>query len=87
MDATAKQAFVGQYQLAPNFILTVTLDGNQLYAQATGQQRSGIFPESPTRFFLKVVDAQLDFDLGPDRRPTSVTLHQNGRDRLAKRIN
>jgi 3-oxoadipate enol-lactonase len=87
MDATAKQAFVGQYQLAPNFILTVTLDGSQLYAQATGQQRSGIFPESPTRFFLKVVDAQLDFDLGPDRRPTSVTLHQNGRDRLAKRIN
>ena len=86
MDATAKQAFVGQYQLAPNFILTITLDGDQLYAQATGQQRAAIFPESPTLFFLKVVNAQLSFDLGPDGRTASVTLHQNGRDAPAKRI-
>lgn len=86
MDTTAKQAFVGQYQLAPNFILTVTLDGDQLYAQATGQQRAAIFPESSAQFFLKVVNAQLSFELGPDGRPTSLTLHQNGRDRQAKRI-
>jgi 3-oxoadipate enol-lactonase len=86
MDTNAKQAFVGQYELAPNFILTITLDGDQLYAQATGQQRAAIFPESPTQFFLKVVNAQLSFELGPDGRPTSLILHQNGRDRQAKRI-
>lgn len=86
MDATAKQAFVGQYQLRPNFVLTITLEGNQLYAQATGQSRAAIFPEGPPQFFLKVADAQLTFELGPDRRATSVTMHQHGRERLTKRI-
>jgi 3-oxoadipate enol-lactonase len=87
METAAKQAFVGQYQLAPNIILAITLDGDQLYVQATGQSRAAIFPESPTQMFLKVVDAQLSFEVGPDGRPTNLTLHQNGRDRIAKRIN
>jgi 3-oxoadipate enol-lactonase len=87
MDTSAKQAFVGQYQLAPNIILNITLDGDQLYAQATGQSRAAVFPESPTQLFLKVVNAQITFVMGADGKAASIVLHQNGHDIPGPRIN
>ncbi|MGH8317461.1 MAG: serine hydrolase [Steroidobacteraceae bacterium] len=80
------QKFVGQYQLAPRFILTVRQQGDQLIAQATGQGSLPIFPASQTEFFFKLVDAQLTFVEDSQGRVTGLVLHQNGRDRPAKRI-
>jgi len=40
-------------------------------AQATGQDKYQIFPESATKFFYKVVDAQIDFEKGKDGRSKS----------------
>ena len=78
--------YVGQYQLAPNFILTITRDGDQLFAQATGQPKFQVYPESERQFFLKVVDAQITFETDSAGRATSLTLHQNGADMPAKRV-
>jgi D-alanyl-D-alanine-carboxypeptidase/D-alanyl-D-alanine-endopeptidase len=86
LDLKAKQAFIGQYQLAANFILTITLEGDQLFAQATGQPKFPAFPEGPNQLFLKVVNAQMTFAMDPDGRAASVILHQNGRDIPAPRI-
>jgi CubicO group peptidase (beta-lactamase class C family) len=86
VDPKIFDGYVGQYQLAPNFILTITREGDQLYAQATGQPKFQIFPESLRDFFLKVVDAQITFETDASGRATSLTLHQNGRDQPAKRI-
>lgn len=77
--------YVGVYQFAPTFSIAITLDGDQLYEQATNQPRIPIFAESETRFFLKVVDAQLEFHKAPSGEVTSVVLHQNGRDVTGKR--
>ena len=38
------------------------------------------------RWYYKVVDAKLTFDLPEDGAAASVTLHQNGRDMKAARI-
>ncbi len=78
--------YVGQYQLAPNFILTITREGDQLFAQATGQPKVQIFPESDRSFFYKVVDAQINFETDANGRALSLTLHQNGANMPAKRI-
>ena len=51
--------YVGTYPLAPGFILTVTLEGDHLEAQATNQPKLQISAEAPDKFFYKVVDAQL----------------------------
>ena len=53
----ALQRFVGRYRLAPEVVVTVTRDGDHLMAQLTGQAAFEIFPESPTGFFWKIVDA------------------------------
>lgn len=77
---------VGRYELAPNFVLTITRDGDHLYLQATNQPRFEIFPKSDREYFLKVVDAQITFDADVDGRAPSLTLHQNGRHMPGKRI-
>jgi CubicO group peptidase (beta-lactamase class C family) len=78
--------YVGRYQLAPNFILEITREGDRFFAQATGQGRAEIFAESEREFFYKVVDAQITFEVGGEGRATQLTLHQNGRHMPAKRI-
>jgi len=76
LPASTLAKYVGAYELAPTATMTITLEGDHLMAQLTGQGRNPIFPESETMFFLKVVDAQLEFaaDAG------YLVLHQNGRD-------
>jgi D-alanyl-D-alanine-carboxypeptidase/D-alanyl-D-alanine-endopeptidase len=86
VDAAVLEKYVGRYQLAPNFIITVTREGDQLYAQATGQPRFEIFAESPREFFLKVVDAQITFVVDASGRATGLVLHQNGGNAPGNRI-
>jgi serine-type D-Ala-D-Ala carboxypeptidase/endopeptidase len=86
LDLKTLDAYVGQYELAPNFVLTITREGDGLFAQATGQPKFRIFPQSEREFFYKVVDAQITFEVDGAGRAASLTLHQNGRDMPAKRI-
>ncbi len=72
--------YVGTYQIAPQFSLTISVDGDQLMTQATGQPKVPVYPESRTKFFLKVVDAELEFTFSSTGQVTGLVLHQNGHD-------
>jgi CubicO group peptidase (beta-lactamase class C family) len=74
VDPGIFRGYVGQYQLAPNFILTVTQEGDQLVTQATGQSKIAIFPESPRDFFVKEFDAQVSFKPDSQGRATELIL-------------
>ena len=78
--------YVGTYQLAPQVSMMMTLDGNQLMTQLSGQPRLPVFPQSETLFFLKAVDAQVEFVKDEKGAVTAAVLHQNGRDQRAPRI-
>ncbi len=78
-------ACVGKYEMRPGLILTVTREGDRLMAQLTGQPKFEIFPESETKFFLKVVEAQITFHREPDGKVDRLTLHQGGSDVPARR--
>jgi len=58
VDASVYDDYVGQYAYA---IVTVTREGDRLFAQLRGQRKFEIFPKSETEFFWKVVDAQVTF--------------------------
>jgi hypothetical protein len=49
-------------------------------AQATNQPKVPLFAESVTEFFLKVVDAQVEFVKNDHGEVTRLVLHQSGRD-------
>ncbi len=78
--------YVGEYQLAPGAVLSVILTGDQLETQLTGQPKLPVFPEAENRFFLKVVDAQLEFTKDQSGKVTQVILHQGGPDMPAPRL-
>ena len=73
-------SYVGTYELRPGFELAITLVGDQLMSQATGQAKVPLFAEAETKFFLKVVDAQVEFIKDAGGAVTQLVLHQGGRD-------
>ena len=85
IDPKILDNYVGGYELAPNFILTVTREGDHLFTQATGQEKVEVFPESDHDFFLKVIDAQITFETDSQGKATGLVLHQAG-DHPARRI-
>jgi hypothetical protein len=87
IDPKIFDAYVGEYQLASNFIITVTNEGGHLMGEATGQGKFELFPESERDFFLKVIDAQITFIKdAPQGRVTGLVPHQGGRDLPAQKI-
>jgi CubicO group peptidase (beta-lactamase class C family) len=86
VDPKLFDGYVGKYQLAPSFIMTVTREGDHLFMQATGQPKIQIYPESDRDYFLKVVDAQITFVTDSNGRATELILHQGGMDQHAKRM-
>ncbi len=80
------EAFTGRYAITPQFVLTVTHEGDGLFVQATGQGKMPVFAESPRGFFARLVDAQVTFDQDVDGKASGLTLHQGGRDTPARRI-
>ncbi|GAB3987368.1 hypothetical protein GCM10028807_07310 [Spirosoma daeguense] len=77
--------YVGNYQLEPKRILSITFEKGKLFLQVTGQGKFEIFPETETDFFLKAVDAQLTFHKTETGNVSQVVVHQNG-DFVAKRM-
>jgi CubicO group peptidase (beta-lactamase class C family) len=81
VDPKLLDSYVGRYQLAPNFILTVTREGSHLGAQATNQGKFEIFPENDRTFFARrIADIQITFETG------ALVLRQSGIDTRAARI-
>ncbi len=86
VDTKIFDKYVGSYQLGPSAILTISRDGDRLFSQLTEQPKIQLFPEGERKFFVKEVDAQWTFDTDAQGQATQVTLHQNGRDMAAKRM-
>jgi CubicO group peptidase (beta-lactamase class C family) len=86
IDSKVYDLYVGDYELSPGFIITILKRGGKLISQATGQPEVELFPESETRFFLKVVDAQVEFARDASGKVTGLVLHQGGQDLPARKI-
>lgn len=86
VDDHILQSYVGRYELRPGFVITVSKDGNQMKAQATGQGEFEIYPKSENVFYLKVVEAQLTFNLNDNGQVKSVTLLQGGNETTGMKL-
>jgi serine-type D-Ala-D-Ala carboxypeptidase/endopeptidase len=80
-------AYVGRYELAPNFILTITKEHDRLYAQAMGQSQVELFAETETQFFITEVDAQISFIQDPQGPVKHLILYQAGQEITAPKLN
>lgn len=94
LDPAIYENYVGQYKFEPSesqskvndITLTVTTQSQRIFIQWFGGPVIEIFPESPTKFFRKIVDAQLTFVTDNDGKASQLIFHQNGRDMVLNRI-
>jgi CubicO group peptidase (beta-lactamase class C family) len=77
--------FVGVYEVEKDFEIKISLDNDQLFAQLTGQNAFPIFAESEMLFFLKVVDAQIQFEKNENGDILNLFILQDGNKIEAKR--
>ena len=85
LPAAALQAYVGTYDVSPEFGFAVRVEGGKLIVQATGQGPLELHAEKPDHFFLKEVDAQTVFRRDASGKVDAAILYQNGRETVAKR--
>ena len=61
------------------FNIMISLENGQLMSQASGQAKAPIFASSETKFFYKVVDAQIDFVKDDKGKVTCVDAASGGK--------
>lgn len=86
LDAATLGDYAGTYRFDFGAVIDVTPKGGHLEAQLTGQFAYPVFANARDRFFYIAVEAQLDFERGPDGKVVAAVLHQNGRDMRAARV-
>jgi len=86
LDAGTLADYLGRFQMRPGVVVDVTLADGQLSVQMTGQSDFAIYASAKDKFFLKLVEAQIDFERNASGEVEALVLHQNGQDRRAPRI-
>jgi CubicO group peptidase (beta-lactamase class C family) len=86
VDTQRLKRYVGEYELAPTFHIFITLENGLLQAQATGQGKNTLFAEKDNFFFLKTVDAQVEFITSAEGKTDHLVLYQNGQKMTAKKL-
>jgi CubicO group peptidase (beta-lactamase class C family) len=79
------ESYCGRYQVTPQLVIAITTENGKIYAQPGDSPRFEIYPETPTRFYLKVGDAKAEFVKEGEKVPYFI-LNRNGRDVKCMRI-
>jgi len=86
VDAKLLERYVGKYELAPGFVLTITVENGKLNGQATGQGKLQMETVSEARFAVRSVGAEVVFVTDDKGVVTGLVLHQGGRETPGKRL-
>ena len=86
IDPKVFDAYVGEYEVGPNFVMRVFREGDKFMTQATGQPAFEIFPESETVFSPRAFPAKLTFIKDADGKVNALRIDQGGRVTNGKRI-
>jgi CubicO group peptidase (beta-lactamase class C family) len=79
LDADSARALLGQYEAQANkVVITITLEGDQLYVRYGETPKLAVYPESKSQVFLKDQDVEISFEMGADGHAVEATVHQNG---------
>lgn len=86
VDENTLSSYVGDFELQPGFIITITKEGEQLSAKATGQSTLPLKPLSATEFKVVGVEAQIEFVPNGGEKIKLIKLQQGGQLMDAPRV-
>jgi hypothetical protein len=78
LGAEQARAYEGDYALNARFSIRIFLAAGKLYARATAQQPFRLWPSQKDHFYLRGVDARLEFERDASGTPQVLILDQNG---------
>lgn len=95
LDPAIYDSYVGEYEIAPGFILFVSREGDKLFSRALpiptpqsmiDRPKSEMFPESETTFFVKDADATFTFIKNDSGQVIQVNMQRSTRLFEARKI-
>jgi CubicO group peptidase (beta-lactamase class C family) len=86
IDTSGFEAYVGEYQVTPALVLTISKEGDKLFGQLTGQPKLAVEPVSDTQFTLPEVKANISFEKDSAGKVVGLVLSQGTRTVNAKKI-
>ncbi len=86
VDPKTLDKFVGTYELAPDVTMTVTKEGDHLFAQRTGRGKEELFPEAADIFFRKGVEGRRLFRYADDGSVEALIDRRNNEDVVWKKV-
>jgi hypothetical protein len=86
-EAKNYDVYVGQYEVSPGFILTVTHENDKLMGQPTGDEKAEFKAEAaPDEFYSSVVNAHLKFAKDSAGVVIAVVVKIDGKDYYSRKI-
>ena len=86
-EAKPYDIYVGQYEVSPGFILTITNENNKLMGQPTGDEKAEFKPQTgPDEFYSSTVSARLKFAKDQAGAVIAVVVTIDGKDFYSKKI-
>jgi len=70
------QSFVGEYELQPGFVFSISFNDDKLSCQATGQPKLELTPISESEFMVKEANAKISFEKNINQEIEKLILHQ-----------
>jgi pimeloyl-ACP methyl ester carboxylesterase len=71
------KSYAGQYKLGDT-VLTITVEDNHLLGQIGGEGDFFLFPESPSKFFARLQEADAEFEKDSSGKVSQLVIHQAG---------
>jgi CubicO group peptidase (beta-lactamase class C family) len=78
VDVSALKGYTGKYTLPNNFVVNITREGDSLFIQPANQPKFQLFPEAPDKFFLTIVDGEIEFIKDASGKVTKLLYSQDG---------
>ena len=79
-------AYPGAYRITKDLVITIFVDGNRLFAQATGQAAFPLTPDGEHTFVFPAADLRITFDVDASGTAQSLALDQAGQTLPGKRV-
>ena len=86
VDTSILEDYIGEYELFPGFILTISLENNQLMGQGTGQPKVEMKAVTDSVFAVPVADATIIFSRDENNKVNQLLLKQGGQDMKALKL-
>lgn len=86
LSANILNKYIGEYQLAPQFSIIFTVEDGKLFGTPTAQPRAQLYAQREDLFFLKIVDADVEFKKDSAGKVTELVLTQGGKSQIGKKI-